>query len=769
MVIFGEGAFTRETARGFCWECWRSVAFGMLLFLISRTGRVRLSSTTVPSWISRPLNFTFREANFVLIAATHSFCLLLMTLPLNGTNPPPARLEESVASALTSLSATSASQRVRAERWLATHLEVADYPELRDAAISGSSEVRLRITHALGSDDRHLGLAISMAANQEAALKRLGEEAVGEIAARWHTGLGQPFAADLPDQPQLREAMGRLNAEWPTELYRLELSGSLSEVVSRLARLGNVPVPLIVDPYTEGKTVAGLAQAEYLEGTWDELLRKLAVKFGVKLEGALIFDEKLGQVPALLCLRPSDASSNASALSLLTDWCRDSLGANPSGSRAARALATSTWPAALGWLDRRYRETKDEVALAGLLSAAARDRIPLCFSRAEAVRELLELAEVANSDLSAVRIMQALMALPPVGLDGERLDEVLIENLGTLNQRTLLLRLNVLESMTSSSSKVRAALREVLARPEGVVDTVVRLQALRAWSSMTDHGEVELAGLPELLRSVRNQTQAAELVGLLLAARVAPEAFQPASDKLSSLSLSARTMLLEWNLLFGRSSSAGEHLEQLTNWKSGWPKHEITRQAHAQVAEALRRLVRRGEGDRVGLWLDALFRDVDDPDARRALHRIAILAGVTVTERALRDAACLNWLVPADQQVFPLGDEELLGVLAARKVAGTRSRARALLLQQLGRALSQHRSVDINGRLARQALLGLERAIEELFERGADYEVKLLASEIEGLLRRYRSHPLAEQVFAKAWPFGPSSRAIDLASSDRSL
>jgi len=682
----------------------------------------------------------------------------------------------SLETALLALSSENASERSQGERWLGAHLEESDYPLLAEAALSGGRETQTRVVRALGADDRHLGLSLLLATDKSPALVALGEEAIRELAGRWHTGLGLPMALDDPNRPALRDALVRLREAWPAERYRLELDGSIEDVVGRFARLAELPVSLCVDPYAKQIPFAESAARRVLEGTWDELVLELAVEYSVNLAGALTTNDKGDVLPLFLCFRPRESGAGAPAVEVLTDWCRQSLEGGPGAERAARALAGSGWPAAVQWLDRRARQQDDPAAEAGLLLAASRGRVALSLHRPETVVRLLARADTTADRGEAERIMHALASMLPVALNGARLDELIAADLLSLDGRSLRLRLVVLEGMTSSSPLVRTALRALLARPHAELSPSLRLQALRAWSAVGDRRELELAGVGKLFAASEDRQSAEELVHLLSSAGVAPNKFWERPSNTSSHPLPARAAALEWNLTFGRTEAASNYLGALTLWKTGWPREPGTFRATAEVAEVLRRRVRAGDRARVGHWLeqvssDAASADEPRPAARRALHRLVILCGAPSPEQMTRDLDCMSRALPdpKNQTEFSPGDELVLGVLASRPTAALSRPARNFLFQRLTQSLALSPDIPANLEMAEQSLAGIERCAVEMLARGEDSQVELMARDIRILARRHPAHPLSARMEASAWPPGPSSQAIELARLDREL
>ncbi len=704
-----------------------------------------------------------------------ALCLLVAGALTGGIDPLDSDVD-SLDRALGALTSDDASDRVRGERWLAAHLTTTDFARLAEAALGGEREVETRLVRALGSDDRHLALSVLMASDKNPKLVALGEEAIREIAGRWHTGLGEPLAVDGPNRSELRDAQVRMREIYPAERYRLNLEGKLGEVVERFARLADLPLFLCVDPYTENSPTRKAGRSRVLEGTWDELLLKLAVEYGVNLEGALTTNDKEEVLPLFVCFRPRNSGAGIPTASVLADWCRLSLEDGPLAIRAARALAGCGWPAALLWMNQRYGESEDPVALEGLLLAAGTGRVALTLQRSSTVARLLEEADGAQSNAVAERTMHALSGMLPVSITGERLDELVATDLADLQGRALRLRLGVFEGMTSTSASVRASLRAVLAKPAKSMKPSMRLQALRAWTAVGDGREIQLEGIGRLFGAVENADDGEELVYLLSSAGVAPDGLWEKAANTQSYSVAARAAALEWNLAFGRSESAADYLEGICRWKSGWPSNTESFLRTERVAEVLRQRVQRGDGTRIGHWLESLSSaDASGggpgPAARRALHRIAILSGAPTPDPLARSLSCLSRALPnaKDGTEFSAGDEVLLGVLAASPMPVVSGPARKFLFQIFAESLSNGDPQSKPFRSAERALRGIERCAIELLARGEDLQVELLVRDVRSLIRLVEDHPLRALTESSAWPPGPSSKAIELLRLERLL
>src|SRR6185503_11636124 len=93
---------------------------------------------------------------------------------------------------LARLGAPRSAERAAAERWLQAHLVFERYPELAAAALAGDAEVRGRIVRVLGSDARHLALALALGAEKDATLGALGREAVRAAVVHADPRLAEP-------------------------------------------------------------------------------------------------------------------------------------------------------------------------------------------------------------------------------------------------------------------------------------------------------------------------------------------------------------------------------------------------------------------------------------------------------------------------------------------------------------------------------------------------------------------------------------------------
>ncbi len=667
-----------------------------------------------------------------------------------------------LAQALEALTAPHASDRVRAERWISVHAAPADFPALAEAAQRGDAEVRARLTRALGADGRHLGLALFFAGEREAVLAEVGVEAVRDQLGRWSEGLGEPLAAAQPDDLRLREALVATRESQPGEIYRIALAGApVEEVVDRLVRLANLSLPVAVDPLLGAAPLA--EHGAVLEGTWDEILLGIASRFGATLEGALATDARGRSLPVFVCLRPAQVSRFRSAHEALLEWCRLSLGEGAVATRAARALAESSWPAALFWLEERWLADGDPRALHGLLVAAGRGRVVPALERPEVVRSLLARADAAQeggdaeSLSSARRIARALAALGPLAADGSRLDEILVE--GEIGPgRALRLRLVALEGMSSTSDSVARWVAGWLTRPAGAIGVDARRQALRTWSAIhpARRDAVVLGDAEGVLRTVSDREDARELARLLLVGRVDLPVSWRDERTTAGLGAAARSAVFDWLFGRGEDDAAARHLLDACRLDLGSHGALPFLAAREHCGAVLRDWVRRGDGVRVAAWLEDRRAGLPEGEARRALHALAVLAGAEVPARDERDLALALTLTAAGDSAVS-GREELFGALAARPSEAVSVPARAALLRRLGSAPDREDAARV--------LRGVERALADLLAEGGDQAASLFTTETREALEK-RSDVRSRDPILARWRAG---RPVDLDRLERAI
>lgn len=314
--------------------------------------------------------------------------------------------EGDVAAALARLSADSARERAAAERELGAQLSSADAALLAAAARAGSAEVRARIAAALMSDARHFALAAELAAASETAVSQTGAAALAGLAAEW---LGTSDQDPLPLSGVERAVRGAFSGLFSLDISRGELEPLLDQIARlvparRADRPSGVAPAVVLDPGFDPSQARPLAGAQDLGplavGTFDELIYAAAVTHGALFDVYGWIDGR-----TWIVVRPNDVVDDRSAQSLLLHWVHAVQ--SPSSPRiaraAARALAATGWPAALGWLDLRWSSQQDGAALAGLLLAAGRGALAPSLESAQAAKQLLERADRALSEPGASR------------------------------------------------------------------------------------------------------------------------------------------------------------------------------------------------------------------------------------------------------------------------------------------------------------------------------------------------------------------------------
>jgi hypothetical protein len=317
--------------------------------------------------------------------------------------PGSARAAGDLQGALARLSSPAASDRALAEREVAALAGPADAPLLASAAKAAGAEARSRIASALKSDGRHFGLAAALAAWPDPAAASVGDEALAGQAAAW---LGASDQEPLPLASVERELRGEFSSHW-----RLELAGrGLEETLDRIARLVDArresrpgsPAPaLVLDPDFDPESARPLAGAEELgsvvTGGFEELVYAAAVSHGAFFD---IYGWEEGRTWIVVRdPRATTPTGGRPAQALLRAWVRavERPSSPAAGLRAARALASTGWPAALLWLDRRWSESGDESALSGLVLAAGRGGLTPSLASPKGAELLLQRFDLALS------------------------------------------------------------------------------------------------------------------------------------------------------------------------------------------------------------------------------------------------------------------------------------------------------------------------------------------------------------------------------------
>jgi len=639
------------------------------------------------------------------------------------------------------LEADDARERLEAQRWLGGHLSREDFPAVADALRTGSVEVRLRITDALASDDRHLALAALLATDPDDHTSRTGGDAIGEMIRRWNP------AADEP--PGRR---GLLPIEWrrqPMPIVLIDPRGdSLAGTLDRLARLGNGPAPIVLDPRLDPLVRRLLPNerepASALSGTWAQVFSAIVSVKRVTYE-VLGYDEDGLSRPWLrVCKRGNE--DEGSTREHLVAWCRGVLAeADPNWNTAcARALGTVGWPAAIRWLEERWRARGDRAALAGLLTAAAHGRVTPGFANLGAMRALLADADarLEAAEPGAVRhaesVARALVVLGPAGSAGEALADALAEGWDSLAPESRWMRLVAMEGQAHGHAPSLAAASKELA---GTALPPLRHQALATLVKIRrTQGEKQTVGAAnELLAWGAGSGVLQELARRLVTVRAA----FPEGDWYTSLPQDTPMLLalFEWS---AGSSAEARALELL---------NELARRPGAldDVAARLRHWVGRGRSGAVRSLIDAAReRAAGDPVGEAFVRRLALRAD-------LLDEGEVRAVLDATLALDALDDDSLADLAEIASTESVGWRARAALVQELVGGLDPER--------LRPAL---ERAFDALRRRRQDEAALTFGTQLRKAARRAES-PLLADLLRPDWPPVPAARPRNLDTEDRRL
>ncbi len=450
----------------------------------------------------------------------------------------------------------------------------------------------------------------------------------------------------------------RVKGDRPVAIDPRTKDRRLDLALDQLTRFAPGSVPIVLDPdLALSEHPRDTSAVTTLAGSFERVLDEIVRLHRADLEGfAVEREDDAGATedagpelegprrPWIRVHRAVD-TERKSAADRIVDWCVEIArpGEPARRSACARALAATTWPGGISWLEERAFAGKDDAALAGVLLAAGRGQVAPSLARPEVLRELL-------SSISDDRA-RAIAATGPIGPKGEDLAAVVVENLATLPPREQWLRLVALEGMRSPAPGVAAAVESLLAAPR--VPAPVRFQALRARaaSKIAKAASVAVADAPALLAWADDAGKGSECARLLAALGV--QAGPPTG--------SVRLAELEWAFLAGDGSGAAPRIVALANG--------IGIEA---LAERTRLWVRRGAGARFEVVL-AAARALPGADAEK-LERLDLLSGGGGDELRSR------WIARIGDA--PKTREDPL-CLAASAAAADGARARAALVHAL--------------------------------------------------------------------------------------
>ena len=735
-----------------------------------------------------------------------------------------------LADALTGLDAPSAAERFAAERWLVANLGAVTPEDLVVALGAGDPgpEATWRLGRALGDARGTLGLVLELAAGDLAddrpprleldplvpepdrstpreLARRLGDLALDQRVAAWREGLERLPMTGQELELFLREERER--GPWTTLRHA---PVDLRTSVDALDRRGDLPVPLLLAPElaarlarerfgTGGEDLAGPT----LEGPWDRVLVDLAARAGVGLEAVLREgDEDGAEELAWLRLVPRGAEGRASGAEQVTEALRDLARGAPRADAdgqavapavhlqlAARFVAGTGWSEPLDWLAERWWSDRDPAALAGVLEAAGRGRLPGRMLSTRGLTRLLDEGRRLDGDgggdvTHLVARLEHALARYPRQVEGGAVVPLLVDGLvddGPLGRR---LRLAALDAVGGGGGEGAAAARAVLA---GDADAWTQWYALGVLGQaraddpdLIAAGPADLGAPETLLALVPDLVAPDELGRRLGRAGVAPA--DRTGDDGPALAAAwagvraverrpAATRAVVRGLVLGGELEAAalllvEHLDLAApgSWAQSNEPGLLGRHVD-ELADALDAMARAGElvGVRALLGMAELRAAVraPEPDPDRlgsgddepsALDRVALLAGALAPSRQ----ALLVRALEAGEGTFLEFDLDALAVLAAAPAGAP---VRALLLERLDRAFASPRPAE-----GAEVLPALERCIALLWARSDDATAEQLIQDVTRVAAGHSGsqHPLVVRVMWRRWPPAPAGTVLDL-------
>jgi len=669
--------------------------------------------------------------------------LALLAFPDLPAAPPPAA-DQGVGEWLDRLASGSAAERNRAQRWLAANLRLDDYPDLAGSARGADPETARRLVHALGSDDRHLALAVLLFDEPEEEVVAVGEQAFDELVASWCPGAASQPVSRHEVLRALREVPGAELVLRPAPV-RDGGGESVFETLDRLARLGGFGVPLVVAPSLADRRF----EHGVLQGTPLDLLADLRVRANLSYAGVGDWSGEAPGEGAWILVTARGGARLDDGGRRLRRWCRMVESGGSQADAAARALGASAWPAALAWLEKRWVSRRDRAALEGVLAAAQRGRIASFLNSVAERRQLIGVADqmlasgTAEGRGLALRIARALARAGAMTLGGEDRSGELFNHWEELSETRRYLRLVIAEGQHSGRSDVRERLLQGVEDPRPA-HPALRLQGLRALATLPERPlrSVRPAELERLVEWAISSGHGRELIVLLAGLGVEPPP-EPlggigAFDLFSAGWYLGRGDDDEFvTLLAQRGAKADPRLDPRLPATSSWSAN-LARWREERGPDALEKLVARA------------LETIRGEDRER-LQALALLGG------------CLDG--PGQKEVYrrisaelrPSGIQlELLGALCA---GPTLSSAQNDLLRYLA---SPPGAPDRRRGLVR----GLDRAIAVLVAARRDDEASELRTTVWAAAWN-EDHPLHESLSLPGWPTRTAPLVIEAARLER--
>jgi hypothetical protein len=648
--------------------------------------------------------------------------------------------------ALERLSSPQAAERRSAERWLAVHLEREDYPRLAEIATSESQEVRARLADAL-SADRNLGLSALLIGEDDPSLRELGEGAVRRSLARWYEAPELEWLSPKDRLGKFRPIKGlRLGKDTFPSAYRLDPTAERFDLaLDRIARHADSqalegswsgPVTVVVDPVASAHPPGLPVRSGEIDGNFGTLVSETAGAWGLRL---YVAGFEMRHPVAFVTSGPEPRSW----FELMTGWVRELERSGPLAAEAARALACSGWPAAMGWIEERWLEAGDAAFLDGLLIAAGRGRVALGLARAGSVRVLRDMA--CNESIPVWRRDQAARALIAVGGtagDGEDLVPALLEGWDEREESQRSFCARILSGWGRAPERLRNEWRDRLESDSARISAQARLTALFALAHTS----------PEPLRALRLSSDAALLEHAQSLGRLAPmlawlQRLQvPLPGSWSEHSDTEIQLALMTHAILEESSDSAQRAARIT------ARLLALGIAEERLGEVLRHAgVRAGDG-RLRAVISGLGPRGEAPSRPLQRERLALLAGVplpgtiqVLTDDLARRAAfgATDWRVAGALLALPGGDA-----------------AGQLLMERVRQEIADWEQGDPG--MEADWVEGCRRALDDMRARRFDSRAEELLKDLRVITRR-SAHPLRRALIRNsAWPLSADRRPRSL-------
>jgi hypothetical protein len=609
-------------------------------------------------------------------------------------------------------------------------------------------ELRGRVAACFDARPEHLRLAAWLTERPEAAAAELGRAALDAALDGWRQELDRaPLAAG-----SLRQRWDELERTTPYVRWRSAGTGPLSDVLERLVRVCDPPVPVVLDPelVRAGRTLErplGL-------GSWRSFLEELALETGAvwnavtSAPGAPLEPRPI----AFLWLRPENRDDRLTPRQHLAEWVRVAVSLGPELDRraAARALAASGWPAGLRLLGHLALEG-DAPAAEGLALAAARGSVARACHDPAVQAAWLARALASVGDLGAAPWVRALGELGRRAPDGgDRLPEW-VERTAAAAGRERRLRFQVLARWGAWSPELEALLREEWAAPALDAGDAERVAlAVEVWRACApvDAQPPRLVAAAELWQLVRFDAEACGRLGRGLGASgVRPPAPWRDPDALPTpFGARARAGVLAWWLMLGELETARAHLRGF----------EFDARKPTHLAALWSSLGRVGRGDALA----------NVPELLRSVDRAALAAS---DRERMEDLEVALGLAPdwGHAERMARWDPLLPGDLAlhACLAAGSDGEVARGRLMSTARTAFERGGEDPDGLISG----AFDLAVSELFAAGLDREATTLLRGLGGLARRHANTPLAEAVLDPDFALPPGLPNRDLEAEELRL